>query len=291
MGFHDLTLAPVGEVVERAIDGLGVLRFENFGPGEWTTQKGEPAKVARRRYLLNDDDMDPVSSIVGTIEKPGLYPWYESNGAIGAVRAERLGELEGVPEEEYVKRMRLLGLGASAARDEGADRGTAVHTGLHTLVTTGEPPNPADHPGAWQPWVRGSVLAGLALGLSPDTLIEAEQIVCHPERGYAGRPDLYALLGGLRTLVDYKTGKGKVFEQAHYQTRLYAECFPYCGLEPPERIVIVGIDDDGGFQLVECEATAEDCWALLETFRSRKRINAGMAAQRKAIKAARKAAA
>lgn len=281
---------PHGEVVEREIDGVGLLRFENFGPGEWLTQKGEPAKKSRRRYLLNGDEVDSVSSIVSTIEKPGLYPWYEANGAIGAVRAERMGELEGVPESEYVERIRLLKLGATFARDEGADRGKAIHLGLHTFATTGEPPNPADLPGAWRPWLSGAMSAALALGLSPESLIEAEQIVCHPSYRYAGRPDLYARVNGLRTLIDYKTGKGRVFEQAHYQTRLYAECFEHCELDPPDRIVIVGIDESGGFEPVECEATALDAWALLETFRSRKRINAGMAAQRKALKAQKAAA-
>jgi hypothetical protein len=278
----------IGEVVERVIDGVGLLRFENFGPGEWLTQKGEPAKVSRRRYLLDGDEYDSVSSIVDTLSKPGLYPWYENGGVRGGVKAQRMGELDDVPEEDWPERVRLLKLGASAQRDEGAERGTAVHVGLHTFATTGEPPNPADYPGVWHPWLQGSMRAALALGLSPDTLIEAEQIVCHPEHKYAGRFDLYAMLDTKRTLIDYKSGRGKIFDQGHYQTRGYAECFEPCGLEPPERILIVGIDDDGGFQIVECEAILLDWMALLHTFRSRKRINAGMAAQRKA---ARKAAA
>jgi hypothetical protein len=277
---------PRGEVVERLVPGLGEIRFENFGPGEWLTQKGEPAKKARRRYLLNGEEVAPVSSITGTIDKPALVAWAEKQSAIGAVRAERMGELAGVPEEEFVDRLRLLKLGASAMRDEGADRGHAIHEVFHRLATTGEPPNPADYPGAWLPWVQGAMRAWLELN---PAMIEAEQIVCNPERRYAGRFDLFAKVDGVPTLLDYKTGKGKVYDQAHYQTRLYAECFPYCGLPYPERIVIIGISDDGTFEPVECEATAEDCWALLHLFESRKRVNAGMAVQRKAARKARAA--
>lgn len=54
------------------IDGIGELVYENYGPGEWMTKKGDPAKIARRRYLLNDSELDSVSSIVGTIDKPAL---------------------------------------------------------------------------------------------------------------------------------------------------------------------------------------------------------------------------
>jgi hypothetical protein len=272
-----------GEVVERLIPGLGELRFENFAAGEWLTQKGAPAKKSRRRYLLNGEEFDSVSSIVGVIDKPALISWVEKHAAIGAVQAERMGELKDVPEEEYVDRCRALKLGASAARDEGADRGLAVHTAFEAMARTGEPPAMGDYPGAWHPWLRGAVRAWVALDIE---LIESEEIVCNPEHGYAGRFDLYGKADGERVLVDYKTGKAKVYEQAHYQTRGYAECFEPCGLEPPDRVVIVGVDDAGGFQLVNCEASAEDWYDLLNVHRSRKRISAGMAAQRKALKQA-----
>ena len=272
-----------GELVECTIDGLGELRFENFGPGEWLTQKGEPAKKSRRRYLLNGDEVDSVSSIVGTLDKPGLYPWHEDHGARGGVEAERMGELVGVPPEEIIKRVRFLGLGATAARDDGADRGTAIHSAFHTLATTGIAPKLSDFPVAWRGWVKGAARAWMALDPEP---LDSEFMVCHPELGYAGRPDLLCRVNGQRVLIDYKTNKGRVYDQAHYQTRGYVETFSHCGIEPVDKILIVGIDDDGGFQLVDCAATPEDWSALLHTFRARKRINAAMAAARKASKAA-----
>jgi hypothetical protein len=271
-----------GEVVERTLPGIGELRFENCAPGEWLTQKGEPARKARRRYLLNGDEIDSVSSIVGTLHAEALVRWAEDHGARGGARAALLGELDGVPEEEIVARVRALGLGASAQRDEAADRGTAVHVGFQALGE-GREIDFAAHPLEWGGWLQGAQRAWRALAAR---VIEAEQIVCHPELGYAGRPDLIADTADGVALVDYKSGKGRIYDKAHYQTRLYEMARRACGMPPADRILIVGVDDQGDFQLVDCEATEEDALALLHTFRSRKRINAGMAAQRKAARAA-----
>lgn len=276
------------EIIERDVEGLGLLRFESHPAGTWFTQKGDPAKIARRRYLLGDRELDAVSTIVGTMDKPALLRWYEEQGLLGGARAMRDGVLADAPEEEWTDLCRLHGYGPSGARDDAAGRGIAIHAAFEAMARTGEPPVFGDYPSAWHAWLRGAVRAWLALNPDP---IEFEQIVCNPGvsytgYGWAGRFDLYALSGGQRTLIDYKTGRGKVFDAAHYQTRGYALCFQPCELEPPDRIVIVGIDDVGGFQLVDCEATEEDWLVLCDVHRGRKRINAGMAAQRKAAKRA-----
>jgi hypothetical protein len=265
-----------GEVLERVLPDGGVLTFENLGPGEWTTKAGQPAKTARRRYMLNGMELDSVSSIIDTLSKPALYAWYETQATLGAVRAERMGELHGVHETGWVERVRSLGLGASAKKDEGADRGNVTHAVLHALVLGEEPPSIDSFPAIARPWASGAYAAFMALD---PKLIEAEQITCHPGLQYAGRPDLIARIGGDVTLVDYKSGKGRVFGEAHYQTRLYEMAKRQEGMRI-DRILIVGINDDGGYELVECEASEDDALNLLYTFHSRKRINAGMALQR-----------
>lgn len=268
-----------GETVVRELEGIGTLRFENHGPGEWLTQKGEPAKTSRRRYLLDDQDLDSVSSIVGTLDKPALYHWHEDHGVRGGVAAERMGELQNVPEEDMLKRVRSLGLGASAKRDEGADRGTVIHAAMHALATTGMAPNPTGFPPHARPWLRGAIRAWVRFDVAE--IVEVEQIVCHPELGYAGRPDLVYRAGdGIVTLADYKTGKGRVFEQAHYQTRLYAMALRASLGIDVDAIEMVGIGDDGGFEIVQCEVSERDALDLLAVYRSRKRVNAGMAGQR-----------
>jgi hypothetical protein len=269
----------MSEELVRHIPGIGDLVYENYGAGEWLTAKGVPAKKPRRRYLLNGEELDSVSSIVSTLDKgDGLNYWYEDHGARGGVFAERMGELEGVFIEDIVKRVRSLGLGAQAARDEAAVRGTAIHAAFHMFAKTGVYPHLSDFPEEWRGWVQG--VAQVLLTLEPDP-IEAEFIVCHPELKYAGRPDLLCWIGEERTLIDYKTGNGRVYDSAHYQARGYAAAIP----DSIDRILIVGISEDGTFELVECEATMTDFLDLLNTYRSRKRINAGMAAQRRAAKA------
>lgn len=274
-----------GEVYERDISGTGLLRFEQCAPGEWLTAKGAPARKPHRCYMLNGDELDSVSSITGTIDKPALLFWYEQQTAIGTRKAAEMGELDGVPDEEIADRIKLLGLGASAARDMGADRGHAIHSAFEQLAREGTVPALADFPAVARPWVQGAARAWLLLAAEPT---EIEFTVCHPTLGYAGRFDLIADCGGVRTLIDYKTGKGKVFDAAHYQTRLYAMALEHSGVEPVEEVVIVGVDDQGGARLVPCQASEKDARDLVGVFRSRKRINAAMAAHAKAVKAALK---
>lgn len=274
-------------IVERNLPGLGLLTFEEAEPGQWMTKAGAPAKRARRSYTLGAVELDSVSSIVGCLEKQALYGWHEDMGARGAALAATAGELDGVPEDEIIQRVRLLGLGAEARRGDAADRGKAIHAVFERFARDGEPPNPADFPAEWRPWIRGATTAWLALGAEP---LESEEIVCDADRGYAGRFDLVARVDDQRTLVDYKTGKGRVYPEAHYQTRLYADAIEASGCEPVERIIIVGVDDQGGFELVESVATREDCDALLAVARSRKRVAAAITTQRAVARKAAKVA-
>lgn len=270
------------ELIERDIPGVGLLRFENNPAGTWWTAKGDIAKRARRRYLLDGVELDSVSSIADTLSKPSLYWWYETQGLIGGAQAALAGVLSGIPMEDWPDLCRLQGYGVASS--DAAPRGKAIHTGMDTMSRTGEPPNALDYPEAWRPWLRGAVRAWLWLDLEP---IESECIVCNPVLGYAGRFDIYGCRRGLRTLVDYKSTKnGKVYDSSHYSTRGYAECFELSGLERPDRIVIVAFDDEGNFEPIECAVTAEDWGDLVRVFRSRKRANAAMAEQRKAAKRA-----
>ncbi len=127
--------------------------------------------------------------------------------------------------------------------------------------------------------------------MAPEVEI-VEGAVVNSEHGYAGRFDLIAGIDGKRTLVDYKTSaRGKVYDSAHFQSRLYCMALESSGIEPVEDVLIVGVGDEGSVQLVRGEASEDDALALLHTFHARKRIDAGMSAQRKALKAAAKAAA
>lgn len=277
-------ISPTGERIERELEDIGTLVFENYAAGEWMTKKGEPAKKARRRYVLADRELDAVSSILGTLDKPALLRWIEDQATIGAVYAERGGYLTDLPEWEWQRRVRSLDLGASAKRDQGADRGTVIHDALHALAK-GEPvPDPSTLPENARPWLRGAILAWMALGITD--VIEAERIVCHPELGFAGRPDLLAIAGGNLVLLDYKTGKGKAYPEVHWQTRLYRMAIARSLHLEVDKALAVAIGDDGSFELIECSATEDEARALLAVYRARKRIESDMRSQRAIAKAA-----
>jgi hypothetical protein len=278
-----------GEILNREIENVGTLRFEDLGPGEWLTQKGEPAKKARHRYALNGEDFTSVSSITGVLDKPGVYPWMEAGGIEGALEAVGRGLIDpslhdGPAAVEIVRREKL---GAEARRDKAAERGKAIHTVFHQYCETGSIPKHSEFPEEWQPWVKGAAQAILLLDPEPE---EAEQIVCNPQYRYAGRPDLICRSRGRRVLIDYKTSAaGRVYDAAHYQTRGYAMCLEPCGIEPVEDIVIVPVGADGRVtaeDLVRCEATELDFIGLRSVYESRKRINKGMAEQRAALRKA-----
>lgn len=276
-----------GEVVERTIPGLGELRFENFAPGQWLTQKGEPAKIARRRYLLNGDVLDAVSDFCRCLDKPALTKpggWIERLAAIGAVQAERMGALHGIPEDEWCWRARALNLGPTAKKEEGADRGTALHTVFEALAAGRPVPDPSEFPVLARPWLQGALSAWLDLDVTE--IVAAETMVCHPELGYGGRPDLVAVANGKVTLLDYKSGKGYAYPEAHYQTRLYDMGLRASADIEVERIVIVAIGDDGGFDLPECDTSEESARALIHIYRDRKRLESRSQARWRATKAA-----
>lgn len=275
--------------IERWIPDVGLLVFEYADVGQWLTKKGEPAKKSKDGYFLlpvnqsgDQIDFERTSKIAGCLGSEGLLYYYEDKGAQGAMKAHRLGELEDVPDEEVIGRVRLLNLGADAERDKAAARGTGVHTVLERLAL-GQPVTKDFLPEAAQPWYDGAVAAWVALQPEP---VEVEQIVCHPEDGYAGRPDLVAYVDGVLTLLDWKTGKGKVYAKGHWQARLYERARRRCGFEPVERIIVVGVDEQGGFCPSELPAdvdlTPDEVSALLAVYSANRRVEKVLDAQRKA---------
>lgn len=274
-----------GEVLDRDIPGVGLLHFEDLGPGEWLTKAAEPAKARRRRYMLDGEEYISVSQITATLGKQeALVPWAERESIEATIRAIQSGALDPrTAPEEAVRLLREEKLGAAGVRDRAAQRGKAIHAVIYRYLTTGEFPHRGEDPADWWAWMQGTAKALLALLPEPE---EAEQPVCNPMHRYAGRPDLIARCRwrgrSTRLLLDYKTGKGRIYDSAHYQTRLYDACLEPCQIEPVEDILILGIDDSGGFELVRCEISESDALDLLSVHRSRKQVNAGMAAQRKA---------
>lgn len=278
-----IDLVADSEIVERDFD-FGTVRFESLAAGDWLTQRGEPSRKPRRRYLIDAREVPSPSQLTGNLDKPALQRWIERESVIGAVHAERAGELHGVPEEDWPWRVQSLRLGASAKRDQGAERGTVVHEALHTLATQRCVPDPAMVADYARPWLQGAVLAWQALKIK--RVVEAEQIVAHPELGFAGRFDLLAETDAGTTLIDWKTSpKGTVYAESHWQCACYAVAIERSLGLKIDRAVLIGVGPDGGFELIDCAATPVDVKGLIAVHHARRRIELAQREQRKAVKA------
>ena len=269
--------------IERFIPDIGRLEFFAADPGQWLTAKGQPAKRAKSGYRLHSVhggpeagiEMDRASKLTGCLDKPQLKRWMADLNVKGAVRAERLGELVDVHEDEWLDRVDFLGLGADAQRDAAAARGTGVHNILEALARR-QKVSREQLPEDARPWFDGALAAWQEL--EPDA-VEVEQIICHPEHVYAGRYDLVARIGGRLTLLDWKTSsRARVFKEAHYQARLYAMARERCGLEPVEQLLIVGIGPEGDYVIREGSISQREAEALLMVYRSNCRVDREMAA-------------
>jgi hypothetical protein len=200
---------------------------------------GEP----RRLRLLS------VSSVLDSISpKPGIPPWAESKGIQGAVVAMRHGMIsDGLTPLQAVQVVREARLGADAARDEAAERGINIHAIVEAYARTGSPPDRSEFPEAQRGYVQAA--AGFLLMHRPEP-VQIEELVCHAEAGYAGRSDQVAMLGPLRTRLDYKTSeKTAIYSSSHVQIGLYEAAAIACGDEPTDQQWIVALGADGTFQV------------------------------------------
>lgn len=218
-----------------------------------------------------------VTSALKILDKPALLKWAEDCGAAGAAQLAELGELRNVPYTEAGNRVRMHKLGMDAKRDQGADRGTAVHSVLEQWAREHTIPDLAD----FAPEVRGYVqgLCAWLLDARPQPS-SVERFVGSVVHCYAGRLDMRAEIDGRDCIVDLKTNpRGRVYDEAHLQARGYAIADVECGSEIPEGIVIVAVGEEGTHEMVECEAEAGDWLSVLGTQRAMSRLKTARAAR------------
>lgn len=226
--------------------------------------------------------------------KGGLPVWYEARGIEGTVEAVRLGLID--PHDQASAAMavdvvREHRLGADRARDEAAGRGLNVHACLEHYLRTGEPPNPADHPVEHWGYLRGLTRFLLHANPEPDGA-EVEQLVAHPELGYAGRLDFRARCGGLLVTYDAKTQeRGGIYLGAHLQVNLYERAEVRCGGEPADLLKIVVFAANGEFREMAADHRPELTDAALDFYRECKPVDALCASANRFEIESRKAAA
>lgn len=222
---------------------------------------GVDGERQQRRYAVNGERVPSVTTILGVLAKPALLDW-----------AARLAR-EGKDWREV--------------RQEAAERGTDTHGLLHRLAIRKRASLSdldAEHR-AWGQaafkWVRAA----------RPKVIEGEFVVaCHD---YAGRPDLLAMIDGVRTLADAKTlskwsyngtNLAPPYDENLLQLDLYQGALMTSGYEAAERGLIVRLGPDGEYHAASVELDPDRGLAILEAYRAKqaacKALRRVMAAER-----------
>ena len=211
-----------------------------------------------------------ISTIAKVIDSSSaLIPWIEKETAAATMRAIKERKLRGVEPEDAITAVRALQTGPNSAKVKGMARGTAMHTAMEDLISGREinPETLETYPG---------YCAGMMAWFQrehPEPIFQ-EVVVGSPKHGgFAGRLDLLAMINGKRTLLDLKTSaSGGIYSPAHAQAAGYALAMTECGLEAPERCVLLGIGEQGTVVEEEGQATADDFLQMLQAYNTKRSL-------------------
>lgn len=222
------------------------------------------------------------------VPKPGLPHWYAKQTAEGMLTLLRAGELdEAMSTADALGALGEFKIGAEGARDEAAQRGIDIHSILEHHMRTGRLEDALHWKLKPEYWGYFHALTRWLLARSPEPIL-VEEIVCHPDNGYAGRLDLIAMIDGARTLVDLKTQeRAQIFDSAHLQSALYRRASAVCGDEPVERTLIVVVARDGAHDEMECLIDDDATEAALRYYRAFRPVVSACESRNRAERAAR----
>jgi len=188
---------------------------------------------AHVRYKDSAGNIVPgVTTVTNLLAKPQLIAW-----------ANRLG-LQGIDSTKYA--------------DALADIGTLAHYLIMCHLKRKEPDTSDYSPNevkvasncvaSYLAWEKNHIL---------DAQIVEEQLVSD-ELKVGGTPDLYCVLDGVQTLIDFKTGKA-LYPEYSYQVAGYKSILEGKGYPVEQcRILRIGRDDDEGFEEKIIKDTSTD---------------------------------
>ena len=183
-----------------------------------------PGKTgAHVRYRTSNNDIVPgVTTITGLLAKPQLIIW-----------ANRLG-LQGIDSSKYADAM--------------ADIGTLAHYFIMCHLKD-EVPDVSDYSPNQIEAAGNCYNKFIAWEKTHDLVPKIIEVPLVSDRmKVGGTPDLYCILDGIPTLVDFKTGKALYIEHS-YQVAGYKALLEEFG-NPVDLCIIlrIGRDDDEGFE-------------------------------------------
>lgn len=156
-------------------------------------------------YQLDGSKVIGVTTVCDVMSKPALIDWAANTTAEAAV--DRWDELSGMPPSTRLNTLKRARWDVSKAA---ALRGTQIHA-LGERVANGEADVDAGvHIGEVEAYAR-------FLDWYDVQVIATETPLCHTRFRYAGTADVWAVigrLGGVRCLLDVKTGRGVYDETA-----------------------------------------------------------------------------
>ena len=182
------------------------------------TQKARQHTV----YKTADGERIPgVTTVLGVLNKPALGPWHNRMG------------LQGIDTAKYV--------------DALAEIGTLAHAMIEAYLS-GETLDLSDYSSEQIDKAENSCLSYYewAKGHTVEPILTEASLVSEPYR-FGGTIDCYCLLDGVRTLVDFKTGKA-IWPEHLYQVAAY-DMLLFDNGHPVDAVMIlqIGRDETEGF--------------------------------------------
>jgi len=207
------------------------------------------------RYKTKDGIPVPgVTTITGQLDKPALVYWAWDLGT------------KGIDYKKYT--------------DDKAEIGTLAHD-MVICHLTGKEPNLSDYSQNQIDKAENALISYFAWEKGKDIeVIFAEKPLVSEEWKYGGQPDILALVDGIITLLDLKTGKA-IYPEMVYQLSAYDRLIAECEKETisEHMILRIGRDETEGFDVKPFTGKqVETAWKvfknLLDIYHLRKEIAA-----------------
>jgi hypothetical protein len=219
----------------------------------------------KRRYLIDGVEVPSVTTILGVLAKPALPWWGMQTGVDGLCALHRQGVP--IPWDDPEGATKLLiehRLTVNHVRDNAASRGTGVHDALEAWATSGRVPKLSEFPSEERGYVTALAKALIHLDPTPGA---TEVMVGSTEHGFAGRYDLRCFIDGRHVRLDLKTGK-RVYDEALLQLAAYELAAVEMGEHPSDQRLVLRLDREGGFEVVESHATQDMFLGVLRAYQA-----------------------